>query len=91
MAVMPMGGFLDSLPPMLYIAAHILFLIVGVWAWSKASRAKNKIASAFWLYVIAQVVFLGFFGGIITMKMAVLVEQTLMVIMVIWIANQKAA
>lgn len=88
---MPVGGFLDSLPPMLFVGAHIVFLIVGVWAWNRASRAKNKIASAFWLYVVSQVVFLGFFGGVVTMKMAVLAEQTLMVIMVIWIANQKAA
>jgi len=33
--------------------------------------------------------FLSFFGGMITMKMAVLLEQTLMVIMVIYIVTRK--
>ena len=86
---MPVGGFLDTLPAMLYVAAHVLFLVVGIWAWKKATDAKLAFASAFWLYVASQVVFLAFFGGLIVMKMAVLLEQTLMVIMVVLIVTRK--
>ena len=86
---MPIGEFLDSLPTMLYVAAHVIFFAVGVWAWKKATDNKLAFASAFWLYVASQVVFLAFFGGVITMKMAVLVEQTLIVIMVLYIVTRK--
>ena len=86
---MPFGAFLDALPSMLYVAVHIIFLLVGIWAWKKATDAKQNFASAFWLYVASQIVFLGFFGGIITIKMAVLLEQTLMVVMVIYIVTRK--
>jgi len=89
MVPMPIGGFLDSLPTMLYVAAHVLFLAVGIWAWKKATDAKQPFASAFWLYVASQIVFLAFFGGVITMKMAVLLEQTLIVIMVFYIVTRK--
>ena len=87
---MPIGGFLDSLPTMLYVAVHVIFLAVGIWAWKKASDNKQSFAPALWLYVASQVVFLCFFGGMITIKMAVLLEQTLMVIMVIYIVTRKA-
>lgn len=87
---MPIGGFLDSLPTMLYVAAHIIFLAVGLWAIKKAKDNKMKFSSAFWLYVASQVVFLAFFGGVLTMKMAVLLDQTLTVIMVLWIVMQKS-
>ena len=87
---MPIGGFLDTLPTMLYVAAHVAFLAVGLWAWKKATDNKLAFASAFWLYIASQVVFLTFFGGMITMKMAVLLEQTLIVIMVIYIVTRKA-
>ena len=86
---MPIGGFLDTLPTMLYVAAHVIFLAVGIWAWKKANDNKSPFASAFWLYVASQVVFLCFFGGLITMKMAVLLEQTLIAIMVIYIVTRK--
>ena len=86
---MPIGSFLDSLPTMLYVTAHVIFLLVGVWAWKKAERNKQAFAPGFWLYVVSQIVFLTFFGGIITMKMAVLAEQTLLVIMVIYIVTRK--
>ena len=48
---MPLGSFLDSLPTMLYVCAHVLFLVVGIWAAKKAKENKAKFASAFWLYV----------------------------------------
>ena len=86
---MPVGSFLDTLPSMLYVAAHVLFLVVGLWAWKKATDNKLPFASAFWLYVASQVVFLAFFGGLIVIKMAVLLEQTLMVIMVVLIVTRK--
>ncbi len=85
---MPIGGFLDSFPTLLFVAVHVVFLIVGVWAWKKAAGARRKFAAAFWLYAVSQIVFLAFFGGAITLKMAVLLEQTLVVIMVLWIAVQ---
>ena len=73
---MPLGTFLDSMPAILFIAAHVLFLGVAIWA------ARSASAPLFWLYAASQVIFLAFFGGVITMKMAVLIEQTLIVIMV---------
>ena len=88
---MPVGGFLDSLPAMLFIGAHVLFLVVGVWAWRRATRSRLPFSSAFWLYVISQVVFLAFFGGALTLKMAVLIEQTLMLIFVVLLVRKPAA
>lgn len=87
---MPIGGFLDSVPSMMYVGTHVIFLLVGLWAFKKASDKKSKFAPAFWLYIASQIVFLGFFGGIITMKMGVLIEQTLMVIMVLWIVTKTS-
>ncbi len=86
---MPIGGFLDSFPALLFIGAHLLFLAIGVMAWKKAAGFKQRFAPVLWLYVASQVVFLLFFAGGITMKMAVLSEQTLMVIMMLAIAWRK--
>ncbi|MBI4216006.1 MAG: hypothetical protein HY687_01230 [Chloroflexi bacterium] len=83
---MPIGGFLDSFPTALFIGAHIVFLLVGLWAFKQARDAKQGYAPALWLYIASQPVFIGFFAGIITLKMAVLTEQTLLVIMMVWIA-----
>jgi low temperature requirement protein LtrA len=77
-------------PTMLYVAAHVIFLFVGLWAWKRAAAKKLPFASGFWLYIASQLVLLSFFGGMIKMKMAVLLEQTLMVIMVIYIVTRKA-
>lgn len=83
---MAMGAFLDSFPPALFIGVHVVFLLVGVWAAKKARDYKLLYAPAFWLYVASQIVFLAFFlGGIFTLKMSVLLEQTLVFIMVLWI------
>lgn len=79
---MPIGGFLDPTPSIMYVGAHVIFLLVGLWAFKIAFHKASKFAAAFWLYVASQIVFLAHFDGIITMKMGVLVEQTLMVIMV---------
>lgn len=75
---------------MLFVGAHVVFLLVGVRAWKTAAGAARKFAPAFWLYVASQLVFLAFFGGAFTMKMAVLLEQTLIVVMVFWIAMQAS-
>jgi hypothetical protein len=79
--VLPIGTFLDSFPAALFVAAHLAFIGAGLWS---ASRARG-LSSLLALYVISQPFFLAFFGGLITMKMAVLTEQTLMVAMVLGI------
>jgi hypothetical protein len=81
---MPLGTFLDSMPALWFMAAHVLFLGVAIWAVRAAS------APLFWLYAVSQVIFLAFFGGVITMKMAVLIEQTLIVIMVAMLTMKGA-
>ncbi|MFI5155469.1 MAG: hypothetical protein ACHQEM_04765 [Chitinophagales bacterium] len=86
---MPIGSFLDSLPKALYIGAHILFIVAGFWAMKKAKENKHSFAPLLWLYIITQFFFLAFFGDIITMKMAVLLEQTLLVIMVLLMGTRK--
>ena len=88
---MPIGSFLDSFPSLIFVAAHVMFLVVGVWAWRRVGTGGRRLAPTFWLYIAAQAIFLGFFGGILTMKMAVLLEQTLMVVMVIALASRASA
>ena len=86
---MPIGGFLEQFPSIMFVVAHVAFLLVGLWAVKKATDDKASYAWAFWLYVGSQIFFLCFFGGILTMKMAVLLEQTLIVIMVLWVATRS--
>jgi hypothetical protein len=76
------GGFLDELPNTLYVLAHVVFLIVGIVLWVRTPEAGPMPHIALLLYVASQVVFLGFFANWITLKMAVLTEQTLMLVMV---------
>lgn len=83
---MPLGGFLDELPTALFVAAHVMFLAIGIWAIRRTGAAGLAFSRALVLYATAQVVFLGVFGGALTLKMGVLTEQTLMVALVIWIA-----
>ena len=85
------GSFLDSLPTMLFVGAHVLFLAVGIWAARKVAARRAAYAPAFWLYAASQVLLLAFFGGFITMKMAVLLEQTLIVILVVSVATRRSA
>jgi hypothetical protein len=88
---MPFGTFLDSFPSLLFVAAHLMFMAVGVWAVRSLTSARSTFAPLLWLYVLTQLIFLGFFGGVITMKMAVLIEQTLLVIMIALIAARREA
>ena len=81
----PAGGFLDDLPKGLYALAHVMFLAVGIWLWVRADDNALPYSGALALYIISQVGFLAYFANAITMKMAVLVEQTLVFAMLILI------
>lgn len=85
---MPVGGFLDSFPTLVFVVAHVLFAVVGLWA---VRTAGAPFASLFWLYILSQIGFLAVFGGILTLKTGVLLEQTLMLIFVILIVRRRAA
>jgi uncharacterized membrane protein YhhN len=80
------GGFLDDLPKTLYVIAHIAFFAVGIWLWTHAMGTALPHPGALLLYVASQTVFFAFFANWITLKMAVLAEQTLMLVMVCMIA-----
>jgi len=86
---MPVGAFLDSLPSFLFIAAHFMFLVVGAWLVKKTMEDQSHYAPALGLYVVSQIGFLGFFGGLLTLKMSVLLEQTLIFVAILWIATQR--
>lgn len=88
---MSIGGFLDSFPSIVFIAAHVLFLIVGYWAMRRAAAAGQPFSSALWLYIVSQIGFLAFFGGVLTLKMAVLIEQTLLLIFVILLVRRPVS
>jgi uncharacterized membrane protein len=60
------------------------------WCFSGWPFGRYASAPLFWLYAASQVIFLAFFGGVITMKMAVLIEQTLIVVMVAMITMKGA-
>lgn len=83
---MPFGTFLEMFPPALFIAAHIAFIVVGLWAISRVRSNQPGLVGPLWLYVVSQPVFIAFLLGVITVKMAVLTEQTLIVVMVGWLA-----
>lgn len=81
----PVGGFLDDLPKALYVLAHLMFLAIGFWLWARASDNSLPYSGALVLYVVSQVGFLAYFANAITMKMAVLAEQTLVFAMLVLI------
>lgn len=85
---MPLGGFLDLMPAWLFIIAHVMLLSIGVWAAKRAMDANLPYAKAFWLYPVVHLGFLAYFGGFFTFKMAVLLEQMLIVVMVVWIVKK---
>ncbi len=82
---LPLGEFLDKLPKAMYVLAHILFLGVGLWLWARANDRGLPFAGALLLYALSQVIFFGYFAKWITLKMAVLAEQTLIFAMMILI------
>ena len=79
------GAFLDELPKALYVVAHVAFLAVGLWLWNHAKPGAPFSPGVLLLYAASQLVFFLYFANLITFKMAVLVEQMLMVAMVILI------
>ena len=79
------GAFLDELPKALYVVAHLAFLAIGLWLWNDAKPGAPFSPAVLLLYVASQVVFFLYFANWITFKMAVLVEQMLMVAMVLLI------
>lgn len=83
---MPFGGFLDDVPKALLIGAHVVLPLIGLWAWKRVNDAKAPYAPALWLYIASQPVFIAHFLDVITIRMTILTEQTLLVIMVAWIA-----
>ena len=85
---MPLGGFLDTMPAILFVMAHLVFLCVGLWAAKVAMDSKLSYAKAFLPYPVVRLGFLAYFGGFFTFKMAVLLEQMLIVVMVVWIVNK---
>jgi len=82
---MPIGTFLDTFPPSLFIVIHIILLLVGVWAATAAAKSKLSYASAFWLYPVVHVGFLAYLLGFFTLRMSVFLEQVLVLVMVLWI------
>lgn len=86
---MPIGGFLDTLPTAMYVVIHIILLLIGLWVIKKAYDKKLRYAPAFWLYPLVHIGFLSVFGGYLTLKMGVFIEQILILIMVLWISMKS--
>jgi hypothetical protein len=78
----PAGKFLDELPTALYVIAHVMFLAAGVGLWLRANDHGLPYSGALLLYAASQVGFFAYFAKWITMKVAVLAEQTLVFAMV---------
>jgi hypothetical protein len=81
----PAGRALDDVPKTLYVLAHVMFLVIGIWLWVRAAQHALPYSGAMALYVISQVGFLAYFANVITMKAAVLLEQMAVVAMLILI------
>ena len=82
----PFGGFLDLLPNALYALVHVVFLAAGAWMAMRGSESPLAHPEVIGLYVASQVGFLAFFARAITLKMAVLIEQTLVFAMLLLVA-----
>jgi len=90
---MPFGEFLEDSPTVLFVSTHVLMIGIGIWAIVRTRSRSAAISNALWLYLASQPVFLAFFAGLITLKMTVVTEQTLIIAMVIWLAlgSQRVA
>jgi hypothetical protein len=83
----PMAQFLDRLPTALYVMAHAIFLAAAVGLWLRAGGASLPYARPiFALYGASQLGFFAYFAGRITMKAAVLAEQTLVFALIVLVA-----
>ena len=78
----PFGGLLDDFPSWLFIGAHVAFLAGGLLLWMRAVDQELAFSAAVPLYAVSQLGFLAYFAGWITIKTAVLLEQTLVFILV---------
>jgi hypothetical protein len=86
---MPEGYFLESWPTGIFVIAHILFILVGYWSFKSSKKHNQPYAGLIWIYIITQFFFLAMFGGFITMKLAVLMEQICIVIIIVLLGMFK--
>ncbi len=63
-----------------------MMILVGLWAVRRAGKGSSKLAAPLWLYVASQPLFLLFWADVLTLKMTAVAEQTLIVVMIIWLA-----
>lgn len=83
---MPFGEFLEDFPAILFVSTHVLMVGIAVWAIVRTRVGAPVIAKALGLYLASQPVFFAFWAGLITLKMAAVTEQTLIMLMVLWLA-----
>jgi len=83
---MPFGEFLEDFPSVLFISTHVVMLGIGLWAIVRTREHSPVLGKALWLYLASQPIFLAFWAGAITLKMTAVAEQTLIMVMVIWLA-----
>lgn len=50
---MPIGGFLDAFPTLMFIGAHVAFIAVAVWAIMQARAGQPTLVAPLWLYLVA--------------------------------------
>ncbi len=56
---MPFGSFINALPPVVFMAIHVVLLLVGVYLAVKAAGAYGgDVAAPFWLYAVAELFYL---------------------------------
>jgi|GEM_PF-3449649 len=82
---MPFGEFLEEFPAALFVVTHVLMLGLGVWAMVRTRGRSTTVSNALLLYVVSQPVFFAYWAGLITLKVTVVTEQTLIMAMVVWI------
>jgi hypothetical protein len=90
---MPFGEFLEDFPTALFVLTHVAMVGIGVWAIVGTRDQNPTISKALWLYLASQPVFFAFWAELITLKMAAVTEQTLVMLMVVWLVlgTQRAA
>jgi hypothetical protein len=82
---MPFGEFLEDFPTALFVLTHVAMVGIGVWAIVRTRGRSRVVGNALWLYLASQPVFFAFWAGLITLKMAAVTEQTLIMAMVVWL------
>ena len=56
---MPIGAFINVFPPIVFMVVHVALLALGVFLASKAARAYGAdMATPFWLYALAELLYL---------------------------------